>query len=58
LKEINFKKPFLGFKGKKQVYHLHNLQVLPETFREKNIFSVLFHPEVRNKEMILNFAKL
>jgi len=58
LKEVNFKKPFLGFEGKKQVYHLHNLQVLPETFHKKNIYSVLFHPEVRNKEMILNFAKL
>jgi len=58
LKEINFKKTFLGFEGKKQVYHLHNLQVLPETLHKKNIYTVLFHPEVRNKEMILNFAKL
>ena len=58
LKHINFKKPFLGFSGKKQVYHLHNLQVLPEVFHKKNIYSVLFHPEVRNKEMILNFARL
>jgi len=58
LKEINFKKSFLGFLGKKQVYHLHNLQILPEVFNKKNIYSVLFHPEVRNKEMILNFARL
>ena len=58
LKEIEFKKEFLGFLGKRQVYHLHNLQVLPEIFHEKNIYSVLFHPEVRNREMILNFARL
>ena len=58
LEEINFKKAFLGSLGKKQVYHLHNSKVLPETFQKKNIFSVLFHPEVRNKEMILNFAGL
>ncbi len=48
-------KNFLGITGEKEVYHLHNLQVLPETFQKNNLYATLFHPEVRNKEIILNF---
>ncbi|PIO07365.1 hypothetical protein COU59_03355 [Candidatus Pacearchaeota archaeon CG10_big_fil_rev_8_21_14_0_10_34_12] len=48
---------FLGMKERRQVYHLHNYQVLPEIFHKENIYAVLFHPEVRNKELIVNFYK-
>ena len=58
LKEIEIKKEFLGIMGKRQVYHLHNLQVLPETFQKKNLYATLFHPEVRNREMIVNFLRI
>ena len=69
----NFGKDFLGFKGKFQVYHLHNNYLeLGKDFeifnkggfaqavkhKEKPIYGTLFHPEVRNKEMILNFVNL
>ncbi len=57
-KSINFKKEFLGVKGKREVYHLHQFQILPEAFHEKNFYATLFHPEVRNKDMIVNFTKL
>ncbi len=58
LKEINIKKEFLGIKGKRKVYYLHNLQVLPETFNHQNFYAILFHPEVRNKELTVNFCNL
>jgi len=66
-----FNKDFLGMKGKKEVYHLHNnYATLPKDFnkytaskitqaikhKEKPIYGVLFHPEVRNKELIENFV--
>ena len=69
----NFKKEFLGLKGEHEVYHLHNNYIiLPKDFEKfttskipqaikhktKNIFGVLFHPEVRNKKIIENFIKL
>jgi len=56
-KTINFKKEFLGIKGKREVYSLHQYQVIPEVFQEKNFYATLFHPEVRNKNMIVNFLK-
>ena len=64
--EINI----LNVKGKVQVYHLHNNYVEFEDFeilskgdivqavKKKNLYGVLFHPEVRNKEIIKNFLKL
>lgn len=53
-------KDFLGINGEKNVYHLHNLRVLPELWKHKTepIYATLFHPEVRNKEVIVNFAKI
>ena len=59
LKEIEIKEEFLGIKGKRQVYHLHQFYVLPEIFKHeiRPIYAVLFHPEVRNKELILKFSK-
>ena len=66
-----FNKEFLGMKGEKEVYHLHNNYVtLPKDFnkhttskipqaikhKSKQIYGVLFHPEVRNKELIENFV--
>lgn len=71
--EEEFKKNFLGLKNKIQVYHLHNnYTTLPKNFEQFNkgkipqaikhktkpIYGVLFHPEVRNKEMIMNFVGL
>ncbi|MFH0752457.1 MAG: gamma-glutamyl-gamma-aminobutyrate hydrolase family protein [archaeon] len=65
-------KEFLGIKGKEQVYHLHNnyldkdslkgFEILskgktPQAVRQGNIYGVLFHPEVRQKEMILRFIE-
>ena len=64
--EINI----LNVKGKVQVYHLHNNYVEFENFeiiskgdivqavKKNNLYGVLFHPEVRNKEIIKNFLKL
>jgi len=69
----NFTKEFLGLKGEQEVYHLHNNYVsLPREFlsftlgkipqsikhKEKDIYGVLFHPEVKNKKLIENFIKL
>lgn len=70
--EEDFKISFLGLKGKKQVYHLHNNYVtlpkefnlyagskkIPQAIKYKNTYGVLFHPEVRNKELIENFSRL
>ena len=58
LKEINLEREFLGIKGKLQVYHLHQFNILPDVFKKDNIYCVLFHPEVRNKNMIENFVKM
>lgn len=54
LKRINLN--FLGINSEKKVYHLHKLQVLEDAFQKNNLYAVLFHPEVRNKKMIVNFC--
>ena len=68
----NFKKEYLGLKGKQEVYHLHNNYVNFEKLKKfevfsgkkisqavkhknKEIYGVLFHPEVRQKELIIKF---
>ena len=56
MKRITLEKLFLGIQGEIEVYHLHQLQFLPEIFQKENIYATLFHPEVRNKKMILNFC--
>jgi len=68
-----FKKKFLELKGEAEVYHLHNnFMEFPEEFeiyagtkipqavkhKKKEIYGTLFHPEVRQKKMILEFAKI
>lgn len=68
-----FEKNFLGFGGKHEVYHIHNnYATLPKEFnkfnsskipqaikhKSKEIYGVLFHPEVRNKNLIENFVKI
>ena len=68
--EEDFTSSFLGLQGKKQVYHLHNNYTdFPEDFinytnseipqavkhKQKPIYGVLFHPEVRNKSLLLSF---
>jgi GMP synthase (glutamine-hydrolysing) len=67
-----FEKDFLGLGGKQEVWHLHNnYSEFSEDFekftgdeipqavkhRSKEIYGVLFHPEVRNKKMILEFIE-
>lgn len=66
----NFKKEFLGLKGKQEVFHLHNHYVnfgneferftdgkIPQAVKhnKKEIYGVLFHPEVRQKDLFLKF---
>jgi GMP synthase-like glutamine amidotransferase len=58
LRELDMKNEFLGVAGKRLVYHLHNLQVLPEIYKKGDIYATLFHPEVRNREIIENFVRL
>ena len=69
----NFENEFLGVNHDVEVYHLHNnyvkfdfsFEVFSKSgiaqaikHKEKQIYGTLFHPEVRNKEIILNFALL
>jgi GMP synthase-like glutamine amidotransferase len=58
LKDLIIRQKFLGSIGKLQVYHLHQFHILPEVFHKNNIYATLFHPEVRNKNLIAVFAKL
>ncbi|KYK28684.1 hypothetical protein AYK20_06915 [Thermoplasmatales archaeon SG8-52-1] len=73
LTEVIFKNDFLGFCGKYIVYELHNLNVESKEFKtfamsnnctqaikhkKKSFYGVQFHPEVRNKNLIINFANL
>jgi GMP synthase-like glutamine amidotransferase len=63
----NFNKEFLGLSGEQEVYHLHNNHVkFGNEFieytdslinqvvkhKEKEIYGVLFHPEVRQKRLL------
>jgi GMP synthase-like glutamine amidotransferase len=67
----NFIKDFFGLEGEQEVYHLHNNYVsFGDDFdeftdseisqavkhKEKEIYGCLFHPEVRNKELISRFV--
>ncbi len=60
IKEIGLKKifikNFLGINEEREVYHLHQFYVLPEIYNKGNIYATLFHPEVRNKDIIVNFC--
>ena len=73
LSKIKFYKEFLGLEGEIEVYELHNYSIhsndyeiyaisdkCPEAIKHKNLpfYGVLFHPEVRNKDMIINFTNL
>jgi len=64
---------FLGLNGEQEVYHLHNNYVKFSSdfeentkskvnqavkHKEKEIYGVLFHPEVRQKDLIINFCSL
>ena|SRR3989344_1433131 len=55
LKEIGIKN-FLGINRKISVYELHQFRVFSEAYHKENIYTTLFHPEVRNKEIIANFC--
>jgi len=71
--EETFTKEFLSLIGKHEVYHLHNnYTTLPKDFasftkskipqaikhKSKEIYGILFHPEVRNKILIEKFCKI
>ncbi len=73
LTEIIFKDDFLRYQGEHLVYELHNLNVESKNYKivatseysiqaikhkKKPFFGVQFHPEVRNKNLIINFAYL
>jgi GMP synthase-like glutamine amidotransferase len=68
-----FSEPFLDLEDEVEVYHLHNNFVSgwgeewsvfggdivqAVKCKEKDIYGVLFHPEVRNKDLIREFGKL
>jgi len=70
LHTICYNNDFLGDTGQKEVYELHNNYVEPEYFQviatskqypqaikhpECPFYGVLFHPEVRNKQLITYF---
>jgi GMP synthase (glutamine-hydrolysing) len=67
-----FSKNFLGLENRQEVYHLHNYYVefskefevfcgdkIPQAVKhgQKELYGVLFHPEVRQKELIAKFSK-
>lgn len=58
LGKIKIEKEFLRVEGEIESYFLHQFKVLPATFQKDNFYATLFHPEVKNKEMIENFAQL
>jgi GMP synthase (glutamine-hydrolysing) len=73
LTNIEIKKEFMGHIGKIEVYELHNYYAISNEFEifgmskkcpqavkhKKNpFFGVLFHPEVRNKDLIVNFINI
>ncbi len=67
-----FDKKFLGLEGEVEVYHLHGNYIdfsevemdelvvgnggVVQAVKLNNFYGVLFHPEVRNREMILRFV--
>ena len=70
LQTITYHKPFLGETGNQEIYALHNNYVQPHLFDivasserypqviqhpTKPFYGILFHPEVRNKQMITHF---
>jgi GMP synthase-like glutamine amidotransferase len=72
LTEVIFEKEFLGLNGVIQVYELHNFYIGSKQFdlfaKSKNcpqaikhkckpLYGVLFHPEVRTKNLIKNFVE-
>ena len=73
LTKVDFKKEFLGLTGKVEAYELHNYFVESDEFeifaksrnchqavkhKTKPFYGVLFHPEVRNKKLLVEFAEL
>ncbi|MEX0920901.1 MAG: hypothetical protein WDZ62_01425 [Candidatus Pacearchaeota archaeon] len=58
LKKLKLEEKFLGAESEIQAHYLHQFRVLPEVFKERNFYATLFHPEVRNKKMIVKFCNL
>lgn len=71
--DVFFDKIFLGMSGSRKVYSLHQNVVVSDDFfvygksdlcphamkhRDRDIYGVLFHPEVYNHEVIENFYRL
>jgi anthranilate/para-aminobenzoate synthase component II len=74
LRNVEFKRAFLGLAGKHQVYNMHtrvlesseslrkNFEIycnnrFPQAIKHKSlpIYGVMFHPEARTKQLIVNF---
>ncbi len=70
--KVRFKRDFLGLKGEQEVYSLHNYSALPTKefeviargiciqavkHRQREIYGVLFHPEVRQKGLVEAFVR-
>lgn len=70
LTNIDSKKDFFGIRNSEEVYELHNFYAISKEFhvlaeskncpqaikhKQRPFYAVLFHPEVRNKELIRNF---
>ena len=68
----NFDRELFGLKGEVEVYHLHNnfvsgwsddWEVWGEEIaqavkhKDREIYGVLFHPEVRNKDLVVQFIR-
>lgn len=73
LVKTSFRKEFLCKYGTIEIYDLHNYYIESDEFevfgssencgqsikhKQKPYYGVLFHPEVRNKDLILNFVNL
>jgi len=74
MKKITTKKENPLFSGKFEVFELHNYGIIPSNkldvlatsrkcvqavkHKRKQVYGVVFHPEVRNKEIIENFLNL
>jgi len=72
--DVDFKKRFLGMERKRHVYNLHQFYVKSDEFeifaesdlktpqavkhKTKPFYGTLFHPEVRNKNLIKEFCNL
>ena len=69
--EIQKRDKILDRANLNEIYSLHNMyndcpqdfvvianNEIPQMVKKDNIYAILFHPEIRNKEIIVNFCKM